>query len=119
MTVARVIGALGLGVVLLAGVVTAGVDPADTCRDRKGKTMGAYALNLLRAHGKNTTSPDPDKLAADIAKAESKLATGFTRAEVTGAGEPKGCATTGDADTLATKAEVFVDDVVDALTISP
>jgi hypothetical protein len=119
MTVARVIGALGLGVVLLAGVVTAGVDPADTCRDRKGKAIGGYALNLLRAHGKNTTSPDPGQLAADIVKSQTKLATGFTKAEFTGAGEPKGCATTGDADTLATKAEVFVDDVVDALTISP
>jgi hypothetical protein len=75
---------------VVAGVTSAhaGVNPADSCKDKKGTALGRYGLGRLKAFGKNGKAPNVGKLGTDLSKAESKLTKGFTRAEFTGSGQP-------------------------------
>jgi hypothetical protein len=104
-----------LTVVVGATSAHAGVDLADSCKDKKGAALGKYDLGLLKAFGRNGKAPNLGKLGSDLSKAESKLTKGFTRAEFTGSGQPLGCQTTGDLGVLQAKADQHVEDVLDEL----
>jgi hypothetical protein len=96
-------------------VVQAGVTPADACKDSKAKETGRYALSLTRAFGRNGKVPNLARLASDLSKAQSKMTTGFTRAEFSGSGAPRGCVTTGDVITIQAKADSLAEDVIDEI----
>ncbi len=97
--------------VIAIGTATAahaGVAPADTCKDKKGKETGKKVLGLLKGFGKNIKVTNLGKLASDLSKAQSKFTKGFTKAEFTGSGQSKGCETIEDADEIEAKVDVLV-----------
>jgi hypothetical protein len=96
------------GALFLAGPAWAAADPAALCASRKMKATGQEAVDLLRAHGKNTKVPDPARLARDISKARSRFAKRFANAEVSGSGESRGCLTEGDAAAIEEMVDAFV-----------
>jgi hypothetical protein len=104
----RLIGIVALGA-LAFGVTAAqaGVDAGDLCKEKKGKAAGKYAQDIAKAFGKNVKTPDPSKLAGDVAKAHSKLTKGFISAEDGG-----GCNTTGDVGAIEDKVDTVNEDVV-------
>jgi len=97
----------------------AGLDPDVRCKDRKLKLTGKNALDLLKSFGKNAKKPNLSKLTQDLSKSQSRFTKGFTKAEFTGRGDSRGCATTGDASVIESKVEVYVQDVIDELSMSP
>ena len=65
---------------------------AGSCAASQRKATGKFAQALLKAHGKQVSSADAERLAAAITKAEGKLQAAFDKAETAG-----GCATGLDA----------------------
>ena len=101
--------------VTFAAPSAASVDPSDLCKDKKGKEVGKYTLNLLKTFGKNGKVQNIAKLGDDVSKAQSKLVKGFTKAEFSSSGTPKGCLSTGDVADLEAGTQDFVDAVIDNL----
>jgi len=99
--------ALGIGMFLMAGTVYAGVDPAALCKEKKLKSTGKKAFDLLKSFGKNIKKPDAAKLASGISKADSKFTKGFVKAESKGA-----CLTSGDSGAIEGKVDAFTLDVL-------
>ncbi len=111
--VRRILGVLAIGFLVLGGTASyAGVPPASTCKDKKGKATGIKTLGLLKAFGKNLKTPNLGKLATDLSKAQSKFTKAFTKAEFAGSGASKGCETIEDADDIEAKVDAFVADVL-------
>ena len=99
--------ALGVGLFLIAGTVHAGVDPVALCKEKKLKSTGKEAFDLLKSFGKNIKKPDGAKLASGISKAESKFTKGFDKAESKCA-----CLTSGDSGDIQVKVDAFTLDVL-------
>jgi pimeloyl-ACP methyl ester carboxylesterase len=103
---------LGLLVLALAGPAAAGVAPDVKCKEKKATATGLATMDLLKAFGRNAKKVNLAKLGSDVSKAQSKLTKLFTKAEYTGKGAPKGCATTNDVTAVEAKIEAFVADVI-------
>ena len=88
--------ALGVGLFLIAGTVHAGVDPVALCKEKKLKSTGKEAFDLLKSFPHNTQPPEGAKLASGISKAESKGA----------------CLTSGDSGDIQVKVDAFTLDVL-------
>ncbi len=106
---------VALAAVVAAALATtnahAGVAPDLLCKDKKGKAVGKYTVDLTKSFGKNKKTPDAAVLASAISKAHSKITKGFTKAEDAG-----GCATTSDVSPLEAKTDAFVADILAELT---
>lgn len=76
------------------------------CKAAKSRAAGQRAADLLSAFAENQTSPDPDRLAALVARAQSTFTKAFARAE------EKGCGTAGDTEAIGAKVDAFVADVL-------
>jgi hypothetical protein len=116
-----------LGAALAALALTVGgstavqsaVDPADLCKDKKGKAAGKAALDLLKAYGKNSKTPNGMKLASDLSKAQSKFSKGFTKAEFASSGASQGCLTLADAELIGGQLGEAVGKIVANLKVGP
>jgi hypothetical protein len=106
------LGAVALGASLIAGSAHAGLDLESVCKDKKFKATGLKTSDLLKAFGKNIKKKNVAKFTADISKAQSKFTKRFTKAEFNAKGEPRGCATTNDADPIETMVDEFVEEIV-------
>jgi hypothetical protein len=96
-----------------ASVAQAGPTPAQKCTAAKLKATGKKASAKLKCHERAVLKG----LAVDAAcltKAEEKFAEAFTKAEA-----KSGCVTPGDAGSIETLVDTFVDDTVDALEPPP
>jgi len=82
----KLVGTIAFGVFVLCGLSAeaAGVDPVLKCKDAKGKAAGLKGLTLMKAFGKNMKTPNDEKLASDISKAQSNFTKLFTKAEQKG-----------------------------------
>ncbi len=110
--------AIAIAAVVLAGqteIAGAGVDQASNCKAKKAKAVGSYASSVARAFGKNAKIPNTTKLAEDISKAQVKISRAFTVAEYSDYIGSLGCATTGDVGAQESKANLFIDDVLEEL----
>ena len=105
-----------VAVVMLTTLAVAGspahgaTDAAATCKEAKAKVAGKKAFDLVKAFGKNLKKPDAAKLDADVSKALSKFAKGFSKAESKG-----GCRTSGDWEAIEAKVDAFVAVVTNAI----
>jgi hypothetical protein len=116
----KILATMVIGLLVLSGAFAhAGVPPASTCKDKKGKATGTKALGLLKAFGKNLKTPNVGKLASDVSKAQSKFTKGFTKAEFSGSGASKDCQSIEDADDIEAKVDAFVADVLGDLSPPP
>jgi hypothetical protein len=113
--VLRILRAIVLVAIVLGTnlAVEAGVTPANLCKDSKAKDTGLYALSLTKTFGRNGKVPNLVRLACDLSKAQSKITKGFTKAEFSGSGVPRGCVTTGDVVAIQAKADSLAEDVLD------
>jgi len=110
----KVLTTFALGMFVAVGLPAhAGVEPEVKCKDAKAKEAGKKALALMKALGKNLKKPDDAKLAADLSKAQSRLAGGFAKAESKGS-----CETTGDAASVAAKVDTCMLGVMDDLEVN-
>jgi hypothetical protein len=102
---------IGMLAVLLAVAVdaTAATTPARRCAAAKLKAAGSSAAGLLNCHA-SAVKRGLVVEGACLAKAHAKLASAYTKTEGKG-----GCASTGDAATVTTSLDDFVDAVVAAL----
>jgi hypothetical protein len=87
-------------------------DAAAVCKQRKAKAAASKTADLFKAFGANSRKDQPDRLAVDLSKAQSKFTSRLASAENKG-----GCLTTGDAPALEAKVDVFVADVVAKVSI--
>jgi pimeloyl-ACP methyl ester carboxylesterase len=104
----RTIGALlvaGVVAVLMPAPAPAGVDPADLCKDKKGKATGKKTLDKLKAYGKDGKTPNTARLTSDLSKAESRYQKSYSMAE-----SPAGCETNADSCNLEADVDAFVRD---------
>ena len=108
---AWVLVALALITVFSAPVARAGSTPAQKCAVAKLKAATAKVDGELKCHKKALATGLPVD-AACLAKAQTKFAAAFAKAEAEG-----GCKNEGDAPQVQESAELFVDDVY--ATIGP
>jgi pimeloyl-ACP methyl ester carboxylesterase len=73
-----------LAVSLAGRPASAGVDPANLCKDKKAKGTGKKTVGILKSFGKNLKVPNTAKLADDISKAQSKFTKDFSNADGVG-----------------------------------
>jgi hypothetical protein len=85
------------------------------CKERKAKETGKRLLGVLQAFGKNVKISNLGKFSSDISKAQSKFTKGFTKAEFSGAGVSRSCETIEDADDIESKADFFVQEMLNDL----
>jgi hypothetical protein len=90
-------------------------EQAAVCQAKKGDAVGMYALDVLKAFGRNTRAPNTAGLAQDLSRAQVRISKGFTRAEFSGYYGALDCETTGDVGAMETKANSFVEDVLDEI----
>lgn len=81
-------------------------DEERLCLNAKAKAAAKKAKKVLEAIGKNEKKPNPAKLAAALAAAESKFANAFAKAE-----ERWACRTTGDAVAIGAKVDAHAAEV--------
>jgi hypothetical protein len=113
-----VVAALVFGICFaVASGASAGVADDALCKDKKAKATGGHVASLLKAFGKNLKVPNTAKLSIDVSKAQSKITKKFTKAEFDGAGDPKGCQTTGDVAAIEAKCDLLTAETL--VTISP
>ncbi len=105
-----------------AGLVLLGPPPrleaaeqAAVCQAKKGDAVGMYALDVLKAFGRNHRAPNIAGLAQDLSRAQARISKGFTRAEFNRYYGALDCETTGDVGAMETKANTFVEDVLDEI----
>jgi hypothetical protein len=99
-------GVAGGGATVTVEDVSATQNTFATCKAAKSRAAGQRAADLLAAFAENQTSPDPDRLAALVARAQSTFTKAFARAE------EKGCGTAGDTEAIGAKVDAFVADVL-------
>ena len=76
--------AMAMAVLVAAAPASAGVEPANLCKEAKYKAAGKKAFDLLKVFGKNTKKADTAKLVEDIAKAQSSFTREFSKADTLG-----------------------------------
>ena len=100
--------------IFVLGILAAGSAHAQAkCQGSKMKAAGKKASCLLGLHAKSVAKNapiDPDK----VTKCETKFSGSFTKAE----SKPP-CSTTGDANTIETKIDRFVDEIAVNLALTP
>ncbi len=115
----KLVLAIGMGTLLLAGTAHAAVLPADLCKDKKLKATGKKTNSLARAFGKNIKVTNVAKLTQDVSKAQSKFTKAFTKAEFSGTGVSRGCDTIEDADTIEAMVDELILDGIELLESGP